>query len=619
MTSRKKDLASKYFPLMEKVFGYKHKMKLCELDLTKPWYQIFSFMTVPYGLTAISETITWIFLTYAPLLISQIISGEGSLTPLQFMGLFFILWLLAIISLYFYARGSSNLVTSFTNSAYKHFVLTDPKFHASRSTGEIISKISKGRTSIEYFFDIFVFMVLPIFVQVTVIGITFYGFNRPLGLTAFGMLLTIVTIDFAASIFANKIAVPMDIKFEDKMNEIGIEMLQSIFFLRGSFATKGQVQKLERANTRFAEVLATTWMIFINSHTPARLLYMASLGWLLVQLEQLVSGGKIEQVTAIAFAVMYFAAFSTVVNAGRQLEKLMANIAKVKDVFVYGKAFGKQSFPVLEDHAKIHKQASITVGAQNISYTYGHTKVFDGHNFDISVPHAQSSKLYGIIGPSGTGKTTLINILGGQLKPESGSVVINNLDIYKVGDRARQQLLAIQMQTSTSLRGSLKMNLLFGIKDKDRNLQQFSDQSLIKILEQVGLWKQVFKDKEGLETFIGEGGVTLSGGQRQRLNFASLYIRAKYYEPEVILIDEPTSSLDPISEKAITAMIQELAKEALTLVVAHRLKTLDEAVAIMDTSLLTESKELAFYTNPELVKASAYYQKLLSGEVELDS
>ncbi len=246
------------------------------------------------------------------------------------------------------------------------------------------------------------------------------------------------------------------------------------------------------------------------------------------------------------------------------------------------------------------------------------TSVLDGHFLELSVNKTQKNKLYGIIGPSGTGKTTLISILGGQLNPQEGAVCIDGINIYKVGDKTRRELIALQMQTSTSLRGKLKYNLLFGLPEKAVADCKYNDEYLIELLKRVGLW-DIFEPKDGLETLIGEGGVNLSGGQRQRLNFAGLFLRANYYNPSLILIDEPTSSLDEISEKAITKMIKELANDSLTLVVAHRLKTLDEAEAILDSSLFVGEKHMKFMNTKELQKESKYYRDLLAGTAVLEA
>ena len=250
-----------------------------------------------------------------------------------------------------------------------------------------------------------------------------------------------------------------------------------------------------------------------------------------------------------------------------------------------------------------------------ISFEYGEkSKVFDNHSMKVE----SKSGLYGIIGPSGTGKTTLVSILGGQLKPSSGKVLVNETDIYSVGDAKRKDIIAMQLQTSTAMRGKLRYNLLFGIPPKEDGEEQYTDQELEDVLHKVGLW-EIFFSKDGLETLIGEGGLNLSGGQRQRLNFASLYLRAIYYKPKMVLIDEPTSSLDEISEQSITKMIDDLAFNSVTFVVAHRLKTLEKAVALIDSSLFIKSKNIKIYTDLELKEISEYYKDILQGTIILDS
>jgi ABC-type multidrug transport system fused ATPase/permease subunit len=263
--------------------------------------------------------------------------------------------------------------------------------------------------------------------------------------------------------------------------------------------------------------------------------------------------------------------------------------------------------------------ATLSILTTDLHFDYNDkTQVFEGHSLQLELTENQSNKLYGIIGPSGTGKTTLISILGGQLKPTKGEIFICGTNIYEVNDLVRRELITMQMQTATSLRGELKYNLLFGLPESETDIAEiYNDEYLIEILQKVGLWS-LFKDKDGLQTLIGEGGLNLSGGQRQRLNFAGLYLRAKHFKSKLILIDEPTSSLDEISEKAITQMINELAGFALTLVVAHRLKTLDEAVAILDSSLITSQKEMRFLDRNELMQKSQYYRDLMSGKVELE-
>ena len=183
-----------------------------------------------------------------------------------------------------------------------------------------------------------------------------------------------------------------------------------------------------------------------------------------------------------------------------------------------------------------------------------------------------------------------------------------------MSDSVRQRLIALQGQVSSNIRGTLKYNLEFGLP---KHQKRYTDRDLVEVLKKVGLWS-MFEYKKGLETFVGEGGSNFSGGQRQRLNFANLYLRANFYNPPLILIDEPTSSLDEISERAITGMINELAEHAVTMVIAHRLNTINDAVGIMDAGLLATEKEVNFYDHKELKEHSLYYRSLLAGQASLE-
>jgi ABC-type multidrug transport system fused ATPase/permease subunit len=254
----------------------------------------------------------------------------------------------------------------------------------------------------------------------------------------------------------------------------------------------------------------------------------------------------------------------------------------------------------------------MNITLNNLTFRYSdNEELFNGHNLRLDSP--QGFGLYGIIGPSGTGKTTLLSILGGQLHPE-GEVSVNGIEIYSVPDVRRRQLLALQIQTSTSLRGKLEYNLRFGLP---RNKDIYSDKDLVKVLKRVGLW-ELFEHKKGLDTLIGEGGLNLSGGQRQRLNFANLYLRAKHFNPKLILVDEPTSSLDEVSERAITQMIRELSQSSVTFVVAHRLVTLNEAIGLLDSSLFSSSTTMQFMSKQDLHQVSQYYRDLTSGRAQLE-
>jgi ABC-type multidrug transport system fused ATPase/permease subunit len=369
----------------------------------------------------------------------------------------------------------------------------------------------------------------------------------------------------------------------------------------------------------------TAWLAFSAIALMTRIIYIGTVLTLGLYLISLIQQGLITSIMGASLIITYINGTREVLKVGRKIRKFLKSVTRVKDLFSFICSFGNQTFPVLEETptseditvkpACSQDREYISLDATRIHFNYEHEEpLFKGHSLHLDVSCSTIYKLYGIIGPSGVGKTTFLSILGGQIKPIKGSVLLQGIDIYNITDVQRRQLIAMQGQVASSMRGSLKDNLLFGLPfQKDI----YDDETLIQTLQDVGLW-HIFKDKGGLKTYVGESGLTMSGGQRQRLNFANLYLRSRYFKPYLILIDEPTSSLDQISEQAITRMIKELSKTSLTLVIAHRLKTVEDAQGIIDFSLIDGHQKIMVYSKEELAQHSPYYTKLIKGEATFD-
>ncbi len=164
--------------------------------------------------------------------------------------------------------------------------------------------------------------------------------------------------------------------------------------------------------------------------------------------------------------------------------------------------------------------------------------------------------LIALTGPSGGGKTTLLKILLGLLPPTSGRVLLAGTDLSLYGSDERQHRVAYVPQDSTLFRASLRDNLTLG--------GPFSDDEVWAVLRVVGLAGAL--QGRGLDTVLAEGGAGLSGGQRQRLSVARALLR----DPDVLLLDEPSSSLDADSERVLVQVLRVQAEQRLVIVVAHR-------------------------------------------------
>lgn len=200
---------------------------------------------------------------------------------------------------------------------------------------------------------------------------------------------------------------------------------------------------------------------------------------------------------------------------------------------------------------------------QNISYTYPNAEQPVLQGVDLTIRHGTS---VGIIGTTGAGKTTLVDIILGVLTPQTGTICYGALDIH-ADYAAWQKHIGYIPQSIYLMDDTIRNNVALGVAG-----EQISDSAVWNALESAQLAGFVRGLPQGLDTVIGESGVRLSGGQRQRIGIA----RALYRDPEILFFDEATSSLDNETEAAVMEAINTLGSSKTMIIVAHRLSTIRE-------------------------------------------
>ena len=198
---------------------------------------------------------------------------------------------------------------------------------------------------------------------------------------------------------------------------------------------------------------------------------------------------------------------------------------------------------------------------KNITYRYPNTDTLIFDDANVTFPVGRS---IGIVGTSGAGKTTIIDICLGLLHPERGVVLADGVDI-QTNYRGWLRNIGYIPQTIFMLDGSIRKNVAFGVPDED-----IDDEKVWNALREAQLDEHVRSLPDGLDTEIGERGIRLSGGQRQRIGIA----RALYEDPEVLVLDEATSALDGETEAAIMDSINRLHGRKTLIIIAHRLTTI---------------------------------------------
>lgn len=608
MTNKNK-IADFYHDSIYNFFNRFGGAKILEVDFKKPWWDVIWQQKLPIGFSVLFYTFQSILITLNPIIFSFLLTSNHFEWILYFIGFWIFLSIFQVWVSYLFDLATIKSILSVELSAHKYFLTVDPIFHSTRSSGQIINKINKACGAYDPIFEIFTFSILnAVFGLITVVtAISFVDIK--LGIIT-GVCLTIMVVFSSwTEVVRNDVFEIRNIPIDDRLKSTLVENLAQNSMIRSSFATDLQLNKTIFDNTAVFKSTLASWNASSLNNILRRVIFWFFTSYLCFELFNMIKIGKMDAVVGAGLLVTYFAAYNSMAHIGGQIKNFLQSKTRITDLWKFINQFGVQTFPVLES-VNESVTSEYGISAANLHFNYGETiKVFENHNLTLQF----AKGLYGIIGPSGTGKTTLLSVLGGQLRPISGEIKVGETDIYKIPDSQRRRLIGLQMQTATSLKGTLRNNLVFGLVTEDYPI----DKILETTLDRVGLW-DLFKDKEGLETIIGEGGLNLSGGQRQRLNFAGLYLRNSVYHPKVLLIDEPTSSLDEISETSITNMIIEMSQNALTLVVAHRLKTLESANSILDVSLLELSNEMEFLNHEELLQKSKYYSDLIGGKINLD-
>jgi len=230
--------------------------------------------------------------------------------------------------------------------------------------------------------------------------------------------------------------------------------------------------------------------------------------------------------------------------------------------------------------------------------SYGYSDVPVLREVTFTVPRGSKTA---IVGPSGAGKSTLLSLIERFYEPDSGTIRLAGVEVSTMTRAQTRSNIGYVEQDSPVLAGTIRENLLLGAPDAD-------DAACAAVLASVNLTPILRRDPAGLDAQVGEDGILLSGGERQRLAIA----RALLSSPQLLLLDEPTASLDGRNERALREAIDAVAQDRTLIVVAHRLATVVDADQIL---VLEHGEVQAVGTHLELVDSSPLYRELAAHQL----
>ena len=306
-------------------------------------------------------------------------------------------------------------------------------------------------------------------------------------------------------------------------------------------------------------------------------------------------GGKMvlisETISGTTFIVFMGLAYN-ILTPAKNLSKSFYSIKK-------GNAAAERVFEIiLYNKDKLDQKRNVKlekfenkITFNNVEFNYGEAKILDKISFTIN-----KGESIALVGSSGSGKTTIANLLNGFFNPKSGNLLIDNNNISNITKESLYRNISIVTQESILFNDTILNNIKIGNLDSNKD-------DVIKAAKEANAHEFIMQQLEGYQTKIGDYGNKLSGGQKQRLTIA----RAMLKSPSILILDEATSSLDSKSEKKIQDAIDKLMYGKTSLIIAHKFSTIKKCDKII---LIDKGRIIAQGTHEELINSNSSYKNM---------
>ena len=477
----------------------------------------------------------------------------------------------------------------------KHVLSLPLRFHLDRETGSLVQTLSSGLLGCRILVQHLILSVLPVLIEIVTISIVFVTLDQLIFLLIiYSMLLCYGVCCIAGAIrlgHAARTASASQIDSGGLLTD-GILNYEPIKAYNAESA-------IER---RLDTVLARTeknWRLFylrkLNSGVLAAAIFTIALGSSLLIAARNVTAGTLsigEFVLVQTYLLQLAISFELIGFAVRDISQGLAFLNRMNDLF--------REEPEEQPRTRNQNVSPTALGGElafdTVSFSYHkNSPVLSDVTFSIA-----AGKRVAIVGPSGSGKSSLARLILRFCDPDSGQIMLDNVSISDIPHHALRNLVGLVPQDTSLLNGSIAFNISIGRSGS-------TQEQIVEAAKAACLHDFVVTQTDGYATKVGERGLRLSGGERQRIAIARALLR----HPRVLVLDEATSSLDPTTERRVCQRMRRALRNVTEVIIAHRLSTVVDVDEIL---VLDKGRIIERGTHTMLVRGDGLYADMWSAQ-----
>ena len=522
------------------------------------------------------------------------LAGENTIWALAIvialvLSLFLLKNLFSYLASFFITYLRNGVLKDLRNNLYKKIVNQPIAFFSDQRKGDIMSRmigdVNEMQNSMLSALESFIREPLTIIFSILVM----------LGISVKLTLFTFIFIPIAAAVIS-KIGKSL------KKNSIAVQQEQGRFLSLIEETIGGlRVIKAFNAESIFSKRFADSSQTFNrlsnkvmnrqNLGSPMSeflgILMIAVLLWFggsLVLVDKTLEGTQFIAFMGLAYNILTPA--KAISKASYDMRRGNAAAERILEILDYENPIKERENPV------VMKDFTTAISVKDITFAYAEQPVLT--NFSLEVP---KGKTVALVGQSGSGKSTIANLITRFYDVNEGAILIDGVDVKDMQTASLRKLIGVVSQDSILFNDTIKNNLLIGKPDA-------TDEELITAAKIANAYEFINDLPEGFDTNIGDAGSKLSGGQKQRLSIA----RAVLKNPPIMVLDEATSALDTESERLVQNALENMMKHRTSIVIAHRLSTIQNAdlIVVMQKGRIVEQG-----THSELIQKNGMYKRLV--------